>query len=61
MRWKFEYALAILVLIILSAALYGAFTIGNMELVNTIVVALVAAFSGITGFFFTKHRPDKDE
>lgn len=61
MKFKFEYVLAIIIVIVLSAALFGAFYLKEMELINTIVTVFIAALSSITAFFFTKHKPDKTD
>lgn len=54
---KFEYVYAILLLAVLTAALF--IFRDNDEVVTTIVTVLVGAISSITAFFFTKHVPDK--
>jgi len=57
-RIKFEYVYAILLLAVLTAALF-VFR-DNDEVVTTIVTVLVGAISSITAFFFTKHIPEKE-
>ena len=54
---KFEYVYAVLILVVLSTALF-VFK-DNSEVVSPIVTALVAGLTGITTFFFTKHTPGK--
>lgn len=56
---KFEYVFAVLVILILSAALF-VFK-GDKDLVNIIITCLVGAVSSITAFFFTKHTPGGDK
>lgn len=53
---KFEYIYAILLLAVLTAALF-VFR-ANEKVVTTIVTVLVGAISSITAFFFTKHVPN---
>ncbi|MEG0181246.1 MAG: hypothetical protein RR657_05090 [Peptostreptococcaceae bacterium] len=55
---KFEYVFAVLVILILSAALFVFRE--DKDLVNIIITCLVGAVSSITAFFFTKHNPTKD-
>lgn len=50
---KFEYVYAILLLAVLTAALF--IFRDNDEVVTTIVTVLVGAISSITAFIFTKH------
>ena len=52
---KFEYVFAILVVAVLSAALF--IFREDKDLVNIIITCLVGAVSSITAFFFTKHNP----
>jgi len=54
-KLKFEYIYAILLLSVLTAALF--IFRDNDEVVTTIVTVLVGAISSITAFFFTKHVP----
>lgn len=56
---KFEYVFAIMVLFILSIALF-VFR-NNAEVVTTIITCLVGAVSSVTAFFITKHNPSKKE
>lgn len=56
---RFEYVFGVLVLAILSVALF--LFKGNAEVTTTIITALVGALSAITAFFFTKHNPNKKE
>lgn len=56
---KFEYVFAILVILILSVALF-VFK-DNKDITNIIITCLVGAVSSITAFFFTKHSPGSDE
>lgn len=56
---KFEYVFAILVVAVLSAALF--IFREDKDLVNIIITCLVGAVSSITVFFFTKHNPTKDD
>ena len=55
---KFEYVFAILVVAVLSAALF--IFKEDKDLVNIIITCLVGAVSSITAFFFIKHNPTKD-
>ncbi|WP_432662469.1 hypothetical protein R9X47_18250 [Wukongibacter baidiensis] len=55
---KFEYIYAILVLVVLSIAL---FHFEQEKLTMMILGALISSSSAITTFFFTKHNPNADE
>ena len=57
-KFKFEYVFAILVVAVLSAALF--IFREDKDLVNIIITCLVGAVSSITAFFFTKHNPGKE-
>jgi hypothetical protein len=48
------YVFGVVLLIALVAFGFGAVHIGNFELVNTIAVALIAALSAATAYFFGK-------
>lgn len=52
---KFEHIFAIVLLIILSIALF--IFRANKELVMIFATALVGAFASVTTFFFTKYTP----
>lgn len=52
---KFEHVFAIILLIILSIALF-VFR-GDKDLVMIFATALVGAFASVTTFFFTKYTP----
>jgi hypothetical protein len=56
-RIKFEHIFAILVVVVLSAALW-VFR-NDRDMVNIIVTALIGTLGGVTGYFFTKHNPNK--
>jgi general stress protein CsbA len=58
---KFEYLFACVLLVVLSAALFGAFYVGNFDLVNIIVTALIGTLASITAFFFTKHQNKRED
>jgi hypothetical protein len=60
-KFKFEYLFAFVLLVVLSAALFGAFYVGNMDLVNIIVTALIGTLASITAFFFTKHQNKRED
>lgn len=61
MDWKFEYVFAVLILLFLGLALAAGFYVGQFELVNVIITALIGGFSGITAYFFTKHNPNNTD
>lgn len=54
---KFEYVFSIILLVILSIALF-VFR-GDKDVVTTLITALVGALSSITAFFFTKTQVNK--
>lgn len=56
---KFEHYFALIILAVISAALF--IFRGNEDVVNQLIIALVGALSAITAYFFTKHNPNKDE
>lgn len=58
---KFEHVFTFVVIVILGFALVGAFIIGNVELIHILITAFISAFSSITTYFFTKHKPDKKD
>lgn len=56
---KFEYIFAVLVLLILSSAMF--IFKDNADVTTTIITALVASLSAVTAFFFTKHNPNNKD
>lgn len=51
---KFEHLFAFALLIVLGAALY--IFREDSEMANLIIGAIIAGFSSISAFFFTKHQ-----
>jgi hypothetical protein len=54
---KFEHIFSVLLLVILSAALWVFRE--NSDIVNILLTALIGALGGVTGYLFTKHNPNK--
>ncbi len=52
---KFEYAITILILGVLSTALF--YFKDNKDIVVPIITCLISAFGGIIGYLFTKYTP----
>lgn len=59
MKFRFEYVIAVFVLLLLGMAL--VMFRDDSELINIIITALVGALSAITAYFFTKHNPNKKD
>lgn len=57
---RFEHIMAFGLMVIISIALGYSMYIQDRELIVTFGGVLTAAFSGIVGFFFTKHNPGSD-
>ena len=56
-RIKFEHLFAFALLAIIAVALF-VFRVDD-NLANLLIGAIIGGFGSITGYFFTKHNPNK--
>jgi hypothetical protein len=56
-RIKFEHVFAVVLVIVLSGALW--LFKGDKDITVPILTAFIGALGGVTGYFFTKHNPNK--